>query len=152
MLFMMTVYDVADWFLSKQGMEHKKLQKLCYYAQAWHYALQGEPLFAETIEAWVHGPVIPVLYQKYKNYGWQKISQVKFDETKLPDSVLEVLNAVENTYGGFTGEQLEALTHSEVPWQKARGNIKPYEICTNPIALEDMKEFYLKSYQDAQND
>ena len=150
---MMTVYDVADCFLSKQSMEHKKLQKLCYYAQAWYYALQGKPLFSETIEAWVHGPVIPVLYHKYKNCGWQKISQVKFDETKLSDSVLEVLNAVENTYGGFTGEQLEALTHSEAPWQKARGDkIKPYEICTNPINLEDMKEFYLKSYQDAQND
>ena len=154
---MVGVEEVAKWFLSQSSMEHKKLQKLCYYAQAWHCALEGEPLFSERIEAWVHGPVIPVLYHKYKNCGWQKISQVKFDETKLSDSVLEVLNevlnAVENTYGGFTGEQLEALTHSEAPWQKARGDrIKPYEICTNPINLEDMKEFYLKSYQDAQND
>lgn len=28
-----SVYDIADWFLSKEEMAHKKLQKLCYYAQ-----------------------------------------------------------------------------------------------------------------------
>ena len=150
---MITVFDVADWFLSKQGMEHKKLQKLCYYAQAWHCALQGKPLFPDVIEAWVHGPVVPTLYQKYKSYGWQEIPQVKFDERRLSNTVLEVLGAVYNTYGSFSGEQLEALTHSEMPWQKARGSkLQPYEICTNPITLEDMKEFYLKLYQDAQND
>ena len=144
---MMTVFDVADWFLSKESMEHKKLQKLCYYAQSWHCALQGKSLFLDVIEAWVHGPVVPTLYQKYKSYGWQKIPQVKFDERRLSNTVLEVLDAVYSTYGNFSGEQLEALTHSETPWQKARGlKLNPYEICTNPIACEDMKEFYLKLY------
>jgi len=34
-----SVLNIAQCFLSKQGMTHKKLQKLCYYAQAWHLAL-----------------------------------------------------------------------------------------------------------------
>ena len=46
----MGVEIIAKWFLSKQSMEHKKLQKLCYYAQAWHCALEGKTLFSETIE------------------------------------------------------------------------------------------------------
>ena len=144
---------IAEWFLSKQSMGHKKLQKLCYYAQAWYCALEGEPLFDDVIEAWVHGPVIPALYQHYKDYGWQKIKTVSFDETKLPDNVLEVLNAVYDTYGNFSGEQLEALTHSEYPWQKARGNdLLPFEPCNNPITIESMRDYYLKKYQEMQND
>ena len=36
-----SVFDIANWFLSKGEMTQKKLQKLCYYAQAWCYALKG---------------------------------------------------------------------------------------------------------------
>ena len=50
-----------------------KLQKLVYYAQAWHLALRDVPLFEEDFEAWVHGPVIPALYQEYKKFGWRPI-------------------------------------------------------------------------------
>lgn len=28
----LNIFDVANWFLSKEEMTHKKLQKLCYYA------------------------------------------------------------------------------------------------------------------------
>ena len=63
---MVNVIDVAHWFLSKESMTHKKLQKLCYYAQAWHCTLRnGEPLFMNPIEAWIHGPVIRSLYKEY---------------------------------------------------------------------------------------
>ena len=57
----MGVEIIAKCFLSKQSMEHKKLQKLCYYAQAWHCALEGKTLFSETIE---HG-FTAQLYQFY---------------------------------------------------------------------------------------
>ena len=30
-----SVFDIADWFLKKGNMTQKKLQKMCYYAQAW---------------------------------------------------------------------------------------------------------------------
>lgn len=97
---MINVNVVAKWFLSRQSMEHKKLQKLCYYAQAWHCALESKPLFSERIEAWVHGSVIPALYQQYKGYGWQSMPQVNgFDESCLSPEALEVLNAVYDTYG-----------------------------------------------------
>ncbi len=36
---MNNIFDVADWFLSKEAMPHKKLQKLCYYYKAWGLAL-----------------------------------------------------------------------------------------------------------------
>lgn len=36
-----SVLDVVNCFLSHDAMTHKKLQKLCYYAQALYYALQS---------------------------------------------------------------------------------------------------------------
>lgn len=59
-----SVLDVAAYILESQGpMTHMKLQKLCYYSQAWHLAWDGVPLFPERIEAWANGPMIPVLYE-----------------------------------------------------------------------------------------
>ena len=34
-----SIGNIADWFLSQSSMTHKKLQKLCYYLQAWSLAL-----------------------------------------------------------------------------------------------------------------
>ena len=43
-----SVYEIADWFLNKGNMTQKKLQKLCYYAQAWCYALKNKRLIKST--------------------------------------------------------------------------------------------------------
>ncbi len=54
------VQDVARYILEKRGrMSAMKLQKLVYYSQGWHLVFDGEPLFAERIEAWANGPVVP---------------------------------------------------------------------------------------------
>ena len=148
---MKSVLDVASWFLSKGSIKHKKLQKLCYYAQAWHCALYDEPLFSERIEAWVHGPVAPALYSEYAPYGWDDIPS-KECTVQFTDDEMDILNAVYNTYWKFTGGQLEQLTHREEPWIKARKNLEPWEPGNNPIPTEDMHQFYLKRYSDAQGD
>lgn len=45
---MATVFDVACYILSKQGcMTTMKLEKLCYYAQAWSLVWDERPLFDE---------------------------------------------------------------------------------------------------------
>src|SRR5260221_3271487 len=75
---MISCFDVADYFIrlaNETGsfISNLKLQKLVYYAQAWHLGIKGAPLFQEDFQAWVHGPVIPELYQKYKSFAWQPI-------------------------------------------------------------------------------
>ena len=64
MIFMVNVFEVVNWFLHKKSFSHKQLQKLCYYAQAWHLALLNKPLFEAEIEAWVKGSVIQIIYRK----------------------------------------------------------------------------------------
>ena len=76
---MSSVHDVADFFINlasadQDSLTHLKLQKLCYYAQGWHLALQGKPLFAARLEAWAHGPVAPVLYDRFKPIRYHAIS------------------------------------------------------------------------------
>lgn len=147
----MTAYQVAEWFLSKESMTHKKLQKLCYYAQAWHCALLKKSLFDEEIQAWVHGPVIPALYPKYADYKWNNIPKKRIAPV-IPPKTRNVLEAVYDTYGGFSGDQLERLTHSEEPWIKARGDLRPSQTCTCVISIKSMKDYYGKKYEAAQND
>ena len=150
---MYSVFDIAKWFLYHESMTHKKLQKLCYYAQAWHCALySGTPLFSEVIQAWVHGSVSPDLYRKYADYGWTLIPK----ETTLPnitaEDAIDILESVYETYGEFDGDQLEFLIHNEDPWKITRGDLEPWIPSTAIIPTELMGNYYRKKYQESQND
>lgn len=141
-----TVFDVADFFLSKESMTPKKLQKLTYYAEAWHQALLDKPLIHdESFQAWVHGPVAPSLYHKYKKYGWTPIptKECTLDFNKESLSILE---SVWETYGNQDGNSLEALTHAEAPWINARIGLEPDENSNVVISSEDMKKYYKSIY------
>lgn len=142
---MISIFDVANWFLAKERMTHKKLQKLCYYAQAWSCAIQPEKLTNAVFEAWVHGPVCRDLYNKYHPYGFDYIPQPEnapvFDyETE------DFLGSVWETYGDQTANALEALTHTELPWQTARAGLLPDEPSEKPISEDIMRDFYRSIY------
>ena len=143
---MASIFDVACWFLSKQQMTHKKLQKLCYYAQAWSYAICPEPISNAVFEAWVHGPVCRQLYDKYKDYGFSYIPQCEVPPVFSPDES-SFLEDVWETYGGMSANSLEALTHNEAPWQKARSGLAPDVLTSRIISPEDMRDYYRSIYE-----
>lgn len=65
---MADVVDVAEYVLSKLGpMTAMKLQKLVYYAHAWHLVWDGEPMLDARIEAWANGPVVPELHEMHRD-------------------------------------------------------------------------------------
>jgi uncharacterized phage-associated protein len=133
---------LADWFLAKETMTHKKLQKLCYYSVAWGWAVMNRDIAQNgQFQAWVHGPVSPTLYKKYRDKGWNDIQ--KASKPTVPSDTEELLEAVWVTYGSKSGNELEALSHSETPWVKARAGLPKDEICTNQISNKDMREYYL---------
>lgn len=145
---MITARHAADYILSQtreQGdpISNLKLQKLLYYAQAWRLALADEPLFSERLEAWVHGPVVPPVYGDFKAWSWQPIL-AEVASPALPSDVVEHLDDVLTAYGGFTGVQLERMTHSEEPWIIARRGLPPDAASNNEIQHSDMKTFYKK--------
>jgi uncharacterized phage-associated protein len=141
----LSCFDIADYFIwiaNETGsfISNLKLQKLVYYAQAWHIALHNNPLFEEDFEAWVHGPVIPSLYQKYKSFGWQPISEDV--APMLPKDVLQFLDEVAEEYFACDAYELEQMTHAEDPWNWARGDLAPDEPSNEVIKKEWMKEYY----------
>ncbi len=138
----MAAIDVANYLLSKGPMTHKKLQKLCYYCQGWHIALFGEEMFAEPIEAWIHGPVVASLYPTFADWGWNEIPQCDLKDLKLTQNQIATIDAVWNAYGKFDGNELEVLSHSEDPWKNARGSLKPYEPSNNIIGRELLEPFF----------
>ena len=120
-----------------------KLQKLVYYSQAYHLVRFGGPLFADAVEAWANGPVVPTLYQRHK--GEFVIRAGRLGACRLenlaPASQQSVRAAV-GAFGGYTGAQLSALTHEELPWQQARHGLGPYDRSNRPITQESMRAYY----------
>lgn len=144
-----TIFDVAKYFLSRVdtnaggSMTHLKLQKLCYYAQAWHLVFENATMVDEEFQAWMHGPACPDLWHRYKNFGWQDIEQVASINLNLfTKEQLETLEAVWDAYGQFDGKYLERLTHQEPPWVLARNGCDPGDHCSNIITPDSMKEYY----------
>lgn len=144
--------QVAQYFIDRANKEsdpikskitNKKLQKLVYYAQVWSLVLNKEKLFSERIEAWVHGPAIPVLYKRFKSFEASPIkldtSQVIFSFTKAQKKVLD---SVWMVYGKYEASYLEALTHSELPWREARNDLPTSQASNSLIDLNLAKEFY----------
>jgi uncharacterized phage-associated protein len=94
------------------GLPTKKLHKLLYYCQGHHLAATGELLFGETISAWDMGPVVGALWHEEREKDGRPPAQ-------LSESQLNTVGYVVSRYGGLTGRDLEILTHSESPWQRA---------------------------------
>ncbi|MGY3779139.1 Panacea domain-containing protein [Isobaculum melis] len=148
-----SVFDVANWFLSKEEMTPKKLQKLVYYAYSWFLTLNNDSLdnlenklFSdEEIQAWVHGPVCPSLYKKYVEYGYNEIPKVdKHTIEVFEKEVDSTLEEVWLVYGNFDGNELESITHQEKPWKKARNGFGPLDNCTEIISDKDIYSCYIQ--------
>ena len=82
--------------------------------------LLGKPLFMDDFEKWTYGPVLPVVYNKYKQYGsgaiprpeGEALQEYTADERKLLDEVYY-------TFGQYSAWALSEMTHSTAPWQNA---------------------------------
>jgi uncharacterized phage-associated protein len=138
--------DIANCIIAAFHKRHEeitnlKLQKLVYYAQAWHLALYGKPLFRDRIEAWIHGPVVPPVFWSFRKYGWKAISGSVHCHA-LSDHTQAHLKEVVRAYGKFDGPTLERMTHQEAPWRDARKGLAPDEPSNRVITNEAMKKYY----------
>ncbi len=112
-----------------------KLQKLIYYAHGWHLAVTGEPLIKDKIEAWNYGPVVPSIYNDFRQFGNEPITvpaqRFQWDNEKVlvstpeiplgdtHDTAREVLKRVWDVYKGRTALELSKMTHApDAPWSQ----------------------------------
>lgn len=110
-----SAHDVADELRKRiRECPKVKLQKLLYYCQGFHLALENEPMFTERIEAWEHGPVV-ASHWRAEEHGTSRSTPVS-----LTDRMIQPVDYVVQRYGALSGRELEELSHSEAPWRDLR--------------------------------
>ena len=145
---MFDIFEVATTLLALCGeMTHKKLQKLCYYVYAWNIALLDEPILRAEFQGWVHGPVCPELFQRYKGMYTVKTSEQIPDRVMKSEEMMLLINQIIRIYGNLDGESLENLTHQEEPWQASRIGLQPWQ--GGKVVLSDsiIRRYYLKELE-----
>jgi uncharacterized phage-associated protein len=139
--------EVARYFLSLTDedagelISNLKLQKLLYYAQGFHLAIYGKPLFPEPMEAWAHGPVVAEVYHKYKDYDGNPIPSEEVDFDVFDDEQAEFLNDIYCTFGQYSAWKLREMTHDEPPWKDAYNEDAPGMIITHEALLDYFKDY-----------
>lgn len=141
---MASVFDVAKYILRQEGsMSTWKLQKLCYYAQAWNLAWTGYPLFSEDFQAWRNGPVCRELFDDHK--GLFSICETDLSHgsaDNLSQAQIDNIDVVLHTYGKMQPYELREQTHLEDPWKLTRGNLAENENCERIITKDLMGMYY----------
>lgn len=145
---MYDVMDVARFIVNYsidigRPVSNLKLQKLLYFVQVAFISRYRVPCFGEPIVHWRHGPVVESVYQKYKAYGAENITDkemeyfsFRFDsrsmtfvtETKkYSDNIFEyghglLIMATIEQYKDVSPWEMVELTHQEEPWKKTDRN------------------------------
>jgi uncharacterized phage-associated protein len=127
---------VEDW------MTPLKIQKLLYYTQAVSLVLTWKTLFKDEIQAWAHGPVIPSIFRRYKEFGSWVITIDINEDIKLNSEERNIIDQTWDMYSWYTAKGLEKLTHDEKPWMEARGDLQPLASSSNVISLNTMINYY----------
>lgn len=117
---------IANEFIALAHQEDKQLtnmqlQKLVYIAQGYNLALLNQCLYFNNTHAWQWGPVVPNLYKKLQQYGPGIVANpITIQEdivSPIPTESKEIITAVWDSYGSYTGGQLSSITHqSDSPW------------------------------------
>lgn len=143
--------EVARYFLgtvdeeSGDNITNLKLQKLLYYAQGLHVAMNGEVLFDDPIEAWDLGPVVPNVYHKTKTNKADPIARPEdFDRDQYAPEIREFLDAIMSAYGQYAASKLSEMTHREAPWLETRRNVE--------IDIRLLREFFSRVVEAGRRD
>lgn len=123
---------------TKNYVDNLKLQKLLYFIQALFLLKSDgtEACFEEELYAWAYGPVVPVAYGSFKEYGNYDIPSVKeYFEYKInehgmyslvvrayKDDVISEedkkdIDSLLERFKEYSGPQLIEITHAQDPWK-----------------------------------
>lgn len=134
------------------GVSNLKLQKLLYFTQAYFLMTKKEACFYEKIEAWDLGPVVPVAYREYKQFGSGNIPTITYIIEKdneniwnskvIPyyDEIIseedkERIEAVVDKFSEYSASDLVRLTHIQKPWIDAYVPNRNNEITIESIGV-----------------
>ena len=106
---MASIFDTAKYILESSGpVSPIRLQKLCYYSQAWSLAWDKKPLFDEFFDICAIGPIcVDLLRKTYKNTLADR-DDIEGNPDNLSTEQKETINLVLNHYGKYnsTGKEV----------------------------------------------
>ena len=123
------------------------LQKVLYYVKAISELFDGESIILEPCEAWKFGPVFPVVYEKYRNYGKQEIEinlSKEYVNNLLSEKEKEITDYVLSTFGIYNAWFLKDVTHAEEPWIEARIGLAEDDASRNRMDDKIISEYFTK--------
>lgn len=119
---------IANEFLKLNGapLNQMKLQKLVYIAHGWNLAINKSPLIRGRIEAWDGGPVMRVIWDHLRDFGYNvsgyllgKSQSLPFS-SELTDEEKAIVEHVWEKYRKFSGLELSEMTHKPgTPWSNS---------------------------------
>ena len=151
-----SVLDISRYVINYSnakgyGCSNFKLQKILYFIQAFFLiSKEQKPCFSEKIEAWNIGPVVPVAYKEFKQYGSADIPSIKtyifmnndniwdseikvFNEDIISTSQKLMINAVVDMFKEYSATEMMNLTCAQLPWRNAYNPYRNEEITINAI-------------------
>ncbi|WP_161967976.1 Panacea domain-containing protein [Fimbriiglobus ruber] len=122
-----------------------RLHKLLYFCQGWYLAWYDRPLFADEVEAWEHGPVVPVVYAHSWGRGSGPIGDLG-DPCDLSAVDQKAIEQVWRGYRKYSAWGLRDMTHNESPW-KNHYDANSDGRCKNVIPGDELARFFKDEYQ-----
>lgn len=140
-----SILDVAQYILEKGKLDtlpYTKLERLCYYAQAWSLAWDDEPIFPEAFYAGAHSAVCPEFFQSVNNRLYIAVTENIGVSEILSDDQKASVDAIIEYYYDYSTERLGQLIRAEFPWYDARCLLEANKNATGRITHENMKNYY----------
>jgi uncharacterized phage-associated protein len=144
-----TASDIAQYYLSLAAdesepelMTNLRIQKLLYYAQGFSLAFRNRQLFAEVIQAWRLGPVVPEVYQEFAHLKDGPITPAEMRAHRLSDEDQEFISSVWQEYRKHSAIALARMTHNEPPWREARRGLPDDASSSRPMTDESLKRYF----------
>lgn len=131
--------DIANAFIERYGdklqLTNLKLNKLVYYAQVESLREGDSALFDDAIEAWRFGPVCRMVYDEFKCYGRNIITETSGSYV-VDSRACHIVDLVASTYGSMSAFDLVTLSHKNGgAWNKV---YTPH--LNRNITIDDIKD------------
>ena len=119
-----------------------KIIKLVYIAHGCHLAVHERPLINDRIDAWKHGPIIPLLYHELFIFQDQPIETYYYSGASVYGSLMDkmfemclsiqernIIKGVVDNYMLWTSHELSELVREQnSPWDQRYNGMEGMEI------------------------
>lgn len=142
------VFDVCNYILHKESMTPTRLQKELYFCYAFYLAKNNDKgkkfphkLFKGKFEAWINGPVISKVFNKYAKYNMCEICVYENFNT-IDEKDAQFLNLMIENLKQYSTPELESILRNQSPWINARGKCKSDDLSKNKLSDIDIYECF----------